>query len=178
MTTWLGDIDWGQAFLPDTPILEIVVRGTVVYLVLFVLLRIVLKREAGAVGITDLLVIVLIADAAQNAMADDYTSVADGLILVGTIVFWAWALNWLGYRVPRIGRLIHPPALMLIREGRLLRHNLARELITEEELESQLRQQGIEDMRDVKAAYMEGDGRISVIEHDGNQQSAQDRSVP
>jgi uncharacterized membrane protein YcaP (DUF421 family) len=109
-------------------------------------------------------------------MADDYTSVADGLLLVGTIVFWAWALNWLGYRVPVIGRLVHPPALMLVRDGRPLRRNLAQELITDEELESHLRQQGIADMRDVQAAFMEGDGRISVIEREGDQHSPQDRS--
>ena len=176
MTTWLLDTDWRQVFVPDTPVLEIVVRGTVVYLVLFVLLRLVLKREAGAVGITDLLVIVLIADAAQNAMADDYTSVADGLLLVGTIVFWAWALNWLGYRIPMIQRLVHPPALPLVRDGRPLHRNLAQELITDEELASHLRQQGIADVRDVEAAFIEGDGRISVIAREGEQHRPPDRS--
>nr|MBP7571903.1 DUF421 domain-containing protein [Acidobacteriota bacterium] len=73
-------VDWGRVFAFDTPWLEIVVRGTAIYLGLFLLLRLVLKRQAGTVGITDLLVIVLIADAAQNAMADDYRSVPDGLL--------------------------------------------------------------------------------------------------
>ena len=164
--------------MPDTPVLEIVVRGTVVYLALFVLLRVVLKREAGAMGITDLLVIVLIADAAQNAMADDYTSIVDGLVLVGTLVFWAWALNWLGYRVPAIQRLAHPSPLLLVRDGRPLRRHLAQELITEDELLSQLRLQGVEDIRDVKSAFMEGDGRISVIERDGHQHTEQERPLP
>jgi uncharacterized membrane protein YcaP (DUF421 family) len=149
---------------PQTPPLEIVLRGSLTYLALFLLLRLVLKREAGAVGITDLLVVVLLADAAQNAMADDYRSLPDGLLLIGTIVFWAWALNWLGFRFPRLEKFVHPAPLPLVREGRLLRRNMAKELITEEELLSQLRLQGIEDVGRVKAARMEGDGRISVIE--------------
>ena len=62
-------IDWDKLFSLEAPFLEIVVRGSVVYLSLFFLLRYVLKRQAGSVGITDLLVVVLIADAAQNSMA-------------------------------------------------------------------------------------------------------------
>jgi uncharacterized membrane protein YcaP (DUF421 family) len=161
---WLDNVDWANTVTPQTPPLEIVLRGSLTYLALFLLLRLVLKREAGAVGITDLLVVVLLADAAQNAMADDYRSLPDGLLLIGTIVFWAWALNWLGFRFPRLEKFVHPAPLPLVREGRLLRRNMAKELITEEELLSQLRLQGIEDVGRVKAARMEGDGRISVIE--------------
>lgn len=61
-------------FMPDGPVLEIIVRGTVTYLALFTLLRIILRREAGNLGITDMLVIVLLADASQNAMAGGYNS--------------------------------------------------------------------------------------------------------
>jgi uncharacterized membrane protein YcaP (DUF421 family) len=177
MENWLSQVDWANIFNPQTPVVEIVVRGSVMYLALFALLRLVLKREAGAIGITDLLVVVLLADAAQNALADDYRSIPDGLILVGTIVFWAWALNWLGYRVPLVQRLVHPPPLPLIRDGRMLRRNMEKELITEGELMSQLRQQGVGDVEDVAAAYIEGDGRISVVERGGSHRGAQDRTL-
>ncbi|WP_447979424.1 DUF421 domain-containing protein [Candidatus Nitrospira bockiana] len=156
-------LDWSRLFIPDTPLLEIVLRGSIVYLGIFMLLRLVLKRQAGIVGIADLLVVVLIADAAQNAMGADYRSITDGLILVATIVFWSYALDWLGYRFPAFEHFVHPPPLRLIERGRLLHHNMAKELLTEEELRSQLRQQGIEDPRKVKEASMEGDGRISVV---------------
>ena len=172
---WLFGVDWANAFLPRTPVLEIILRGSAVYLSLFAMLRFVLKREAGAVGITDLLVVVLLADAAQNAMAGGYNSVPDGLILVATIIFWAWALNWIGYRMPRVQRFVHPAPLPLVRDGRLLRRNLQEELITEEELLSQLRLQGIEDLTNVKSAYIEGDGRISVIERETNHHRAPER---
>ena len=156
-------IDWVQIFKPDTAPLEIFLRGSVVYLALFSMLRVVLRREAGTLGISDLLVVVLIADAAQNAMAGNYTSLPDGLLLVATIIFWSFALEWLGYHVPWIGRFVHPPPLLLVRDGRLLRRNMRRELITEEELMSQIRQQGAHDLASVRTACMEGDGRISVI---------------
>ncbi len=173
----LVGIDWVKTLLPDTPLLEIFLRGSVVYLALFLLLRVVLKREGGALGVTDLLVVVLIADAAQNAMADDYTSIPDGLLLVATIIFWSHALNWLGYRFPRLQRFVRPGPLPLIRDGRLLHRNMRGELVTEGELRSQLRLQGVEDPAEVQAAYMEGDGRISVVARNGLGNGAPERQL-
>src|SRR5215212_8635572 len=95
-------IDWRAVFVPTVSLLEIVLRGTVVYLLLFFVLRL-LRREAGALGISDLLVVVLIADAAQNAMSSEYKSVTEGAALVGTIIAWDYALDWLGYTFPPLG---------------------------------------------------------------------------
>lgn len=163
MLDWLLGVDWREVLVPTASPLEIVLRGTVVYLGLFALLRGVLKREAGTVGITDLLVVVLVADAAQSALAAETSALPDGMLLVATIVFWAYGLNWLGYRVPKIQRWVHPRPLPLIRDGQLLRHNMRKELITEDELMTHLRHQGCDDLTTVEVAYMEGDGRISVI---------------
>jgi uncharacterized membrane protein YcaP (DUF421 family) len=112
---------------------------------------------------SDLLVLVLIADAAQNAMADDYTSLASGSLLVATIIGWSFALDWLAYRVPGIGRIVHPEKAPLVQNGRLIRPTLRREMITEEELMSEIRLQGVERLEDVHAVYLEGNGEISVI---------------
>lgn len=171
------NVDWNSIFLRDTPFLEIFLRGSIVYLFLFILLRSVLKRQAGAIGIADLLVIVLIADAAQNAMADNYHSVTDGLLLVSTIVFWSYFLNWLGYRFPKLQRLIYPAPLPLIQNGRLLRRNMQQELITEEELMTQLREQGIDDIHAVKSAYMEGDGFISIVTYSPRSGKKRERQI-
>ncbi len=149
--------------MPDTPVLEIIMRGSVMYLALFFLLRLILKRESGGLGITDVLVVVLIADAAQNGMADDYSSIADGLILVATIVFWTHFLNWLGYKSPFLQRILKPSKLLLVKNGRMIRKNMAEELITEEELMTEVRTNGVNDLKDVEEAYMESNGRISII---------------
>lgn len=158
----LFQIDWNSVFVPTVPLLEIIFRGSLVYLLLFVVLRL-LRREAGGLGIADVLVIVLIADASQNAMSSDYKSITEGGILVATIVFWDYTLDFLGYRFPRFQRFVRPAPLPLIKDGRMLRKNMRQEMITEEELLGQLRQQGIEDIGRVKKCYLEGDGRISLI---------------
>lgn len=161
----LSQIDWNAVFVPTVSVAEIVLRGTLVYLLLFFVLR-VLRREAGALGISDLLVVVLIADAAQNAMSSEYKSVTEGAVLVGTIIAWDYSLDWLGYRFPSFGRRLRPAPLPLIKEGRVLRQNLRKEMITMEELMSQLREQGVERVEEVKRCCLEGDGHISVIKYD------------
>lgn len=173
----LLNIDWAGIFLPETPLLEIFIRGSVMYLSLFLMLRVVLKREAGTVGITDLLIVVLLADAAQNGLAGGYRSITDGLLLVATLIFWSYTLNWLDYRFPRIQGLIHPPPLLLVENGRMLKRNMRKEFITEEELLSMLREQGVEDAQEVKKAFMEGDGKISLITRDKRRHESPDRKL-
>jgi uncharacterized membrane protein YcaP (DUF421 family) len=158
-------IDWRSVFIPSMHIGEIFLRGTVVYLFLFFLLRI-LRREAGAIGISDLLVVVLIADAAQNAMASDYKSITEGVALVSTIAFWDYCLDWLGYRFPAVQRLLRPAPLLLIKDGRMQKRNMRQEMITEEELMGQLREQGVESVEEVKKCYLEADGHVSMIKRD------------
>jgi uncharacterized membrane protein YcaP (DUF421 family) len=159
----LFEIDWQKIFVPSVSLIEIILRGSLIYLMLFSILRFILKREAANLSITDLLVVVLVADATQNAMSSEYRSVTEGLVLVLTIVFWSYALDWLGYHFPAFQRFVHPPPLPLVKDGRMIRQNMRRELITEGELMSQLHQHGVEDVSQVKAAYMEGDGDISII---------------
>ena len=158
-------IDWGHwrdALLPSGKFFEIILRGTIVYFFILIIFRF-LRRGAGAIGISDLLVVVLIADAAQNAMSAEYNSVGDGLILVGTIVGWDYLLDWLGYRFPLINKILRPPAMLLIKDGRIQKRTLRQEMISEEELLGELREQGVDDIKDVKESYMESDGHISVV---------------
>ena len=163
-------MDWRSIFVPDVPLFEIILRGSFMYISLFTLLRVVLKRQAGSLGMTDLLLITLIADASQNAMAGQYQSIADGIVLVITIIFWSYAFDWLSFKFPWFSRLIEPAPLPLIRQGKLLRRNMRRELITEEELIGHLREQGIDEVGKVKEAFMESDGHISVVEQDPKRQ--------
>ena len=164
MTGALFDpVDWRALFVPGIPLLETFIRGTCVYLGLFVLMRFVFRREAGAARISMLLLIVLLADAIQNAMSGEYTSVTDGLLLVAIIMAWDYALDWLASRFPRFAELIHPRPLLLVRRGQLMRENMHHELVSEQELWTGLRQHGVRELNEVEAAYMEGDGKLSVF---------------
>lgn len=156
-------VNWHSVFVPAIGLAEIVVRGSLMYLGLFTILRIMARRQAGSFGPADLLVIVMIADAAQNGLGKDYGSVTEGLVLVLTIVAWEYLLDWISWRFPATRKYITPPSLTLIRDGRLLPENLRKEMITEEELKSQLREQDVDDYNIVKLATLEGDGRLSVL---------------
>ena len=158
-----GSVDWHAVFTPTVPLMELVVRGTLMYFVIFGLLRFVLKRQAGGIGTTDILVIVLLADVASNAFSAGYTSVVEGTVLVATILFWSFALDWLAYHWPAAKRILHSAPLPLIEDGMLLRKNMRAELVTMDELMSQLREHGVEDCAQVKRAFMEPDGAISVV---------------
>lgn len=159
----MNAVDWQSIFVPTVSPLEIILRGTLVYLGLFLMFRFLSKRDAGAIGIADLLVVVLVADASQNAMSADYKSITDGLLLVGTILFWNYAIDWLAYRFPSLEQWLYASPVPLVRNGRMLHRNMRREMISQEELMTQLRKQGVDDLAQVAKACMEGDGSISVI---------------
>jgi uncharacterized membrane protein YcaP (DUF421 family) len=169
------NIDWKTIFLPNVPLLEIILRASVMYISLFVLLRVILKRQTGTLGMSDLLLITLLADASQNAMAGQYTSIIDGIVLVATIIFWNYAFDWLSFKSEWFSRLIDPAPLLLIRDGKLLYRNMRKELITKDELMSQLREQGLDDPSMVKEAYMESDGQFSVVQKKEQQHPKKER---
>ena len=152
-----------ELFRVHVSIPELVLRGTLVYWLLFVIFRFILRRDVGAVGIADILLLVIVADAAQNAMSGGYETFSEGAILVLTIVGWNWLLDFLSFRFALVRRFASPRRLTLVRQGVPQRHQMRREYITLEELNEKLREQGIESLSDVKMAYLEGDGQISVI---------------
>ena len=156
-------VDWSAVFIPSLGVLEVVARGTLMYLALFAILRFIARRQAGQFGPADLLVVVLIADAAQNGLGKDYQSVTEGIVLVLTIVFWEYVIDWLAWRFPALRPVLTAPSLKLIENGHLVPDALRAEMLTEDELMSQLRQNEVEDVREVRLARLEGDGRISVL---------------
>jgi uncharacterized membrane protein YcaP (DUF421 family) len=174
------ELDWQQLFGIEKSILELVIRGTVMYWFLFLLLRFVMRRDVGAIGIADVLLIVILADAAQNAMDDGYRTLTEGMILVGTLVVWNVLTNWLNYRFRWFEKFSEPPPVLLVRNGKPLERNLRREMLTHDELMSKLREQSVESFEEVRWAYMEGDGQISVrrFRDDGGHPKQPKRAVP
>ncbi|HEV7922837.1 MAG TPA: YetF domain-containing protein [Thermoanaerobaculia bacterium] len=167
------DPPWSTTFHLTVSPLEIILRGSVIYLVLFFLL-VKFKRPAGGLGVGDLLLLVLIADAAQNAMSADYKSLPDGLILIATLLFWNIFIDWLAVRWQWLNRKLHPEPMPLVREAEMIRENMRKAWVTPEELLGRVREHGMEDVSDVKAAYMEGDGKISIIGFDPSTKDGDD----
>ena len=141
-----------------------VLRGTLIYLAICLLLRIILKRQAGKVALSDLLVITLIAGVCRNPLVRDAYSIPDGLLIVVVVLGWNYALDWLSYYSPFIHGLLHPKLNLLIRDGRVLPEKLRRELMTESQLYCQLRQAGVKEPAQVDEAWMEGSGASASSE--------------
>jgi len=148
-----------------------------VYWFLFVLFRFGLRRDSGSLGLADVLLVVLIADASQNGMSGEYKSVAEAMILVGTIAGWNVCIDWLAFQYRWFARFADPSVVMLIQHGRVIRRNLRREMLTVHELQSQLRQAGVMNIGEVKRATLEPDGHIGVIRYSG-ELSSRRKGVP
>lgn len=151
---------------------EIILRGTAMYWFLFALFRFVMRRDLGSTTVADILLLVLIADAAQNGMAGNYESIADGMLLVATIAAWNYLLDWSSYHIPALRRVLEARPLLLVRDGVMLRANMRRELITVDELKVKLREQGVTRLSEIEAAFMENDGEISLVRKDGGAEAA------
>jgi len=159
---WLLNIDVRSMFVPTESIFEVVIRGSIMYLGMYALLR-VFRRQSGSIGIADVLVIVVIADAAQNGMAGDSHSITEALILIATIIAWDWFFDWLGFKSPFWQRILEPQPLLLVEDGKIIKKNLDKEFINEDELTAQLREHGLEDFKGVRKCYLESNGHFSVL---------------
>lgn len=119
--------DWAEILQISVPIGELFIRGTLVFLGLMLMLRVIGQREAGGLGLTDLLVVVLVVDAASAGLTGETDSIGDGLVLVVTILFWSVALDAVSYRWPRLGRVLKARPKPLIEDGKLNRRVMRRE---------------------------------------------------
>jgi uncharacterized membrane protein YcaP (DUF421 family) len=156
-------MNWEDVFAFSLSPAEIVLRGTLMYWFLFVIFRFVLRRDIGNVGISDFLFVVIVADASQSALSGDAETVADGFLLVGTLVFWNFFFDYISYKFAFIRRLTEPPSVLLVKDGKPIIRNMRREYITINEIQAKMREEGIEDMNKVKEMRLESDGNISVI---------------
>ena len=142
---------------------SIVARTVLVYGALLVGLRLAGKRELGQMTPFDLVVILLIANAVQNAMVGPDTSVTGGLIAAGVLIGANFGVAFARERVPWLRRAVEGSPTLLIHEGRFVRANLQREGLDEEEVLMAIREHGIEKAEDVRTAVLEVDGSISIV---------------
>jgi uncharacterized membrane protein YcaP (DUF421 family) len=154
--------NWTEIFAFETPLLELFARAAVLYGAVLVFMRVLPRRTGGEAAHMDLIFMLLIAEAAAHSLGD-YTSVADGLVVILTILGLNYLLNLLSFYFPVIENLVSHNAIQVVRDGQLDKDHMRREFLTEGELMSFLRQNGIDDLSKVRVAMVEGKGKISVI---------------
>jgi uncharacterized membrane protein YcaP (DUF421 family) len=162
MTHSLLLVDFEKLFKIETAIPELIIKGSIMYLGILLLFRVLPQRTGGEMAMMDLIFGLLIAEAATHSLGG-YSSVTEGFIVIVTMMAWNYLLNYLSYHIPFVEKMVSPPPLQIIKNGKLIKRNMRREYLTEEELTDHLRLEGIDKVDDVKAAYIEGDGHISVI---------------
>jgi uncharacterized membrane protein YcaP (DUF421 family) len=169
---YLTRLDWAAMLAPRLSLPEAMARGTVVYLSLIVLLRIIPKREAGAGTVASMLFVVLVGGVAANGLAGPAESLTDTAVLVLTVLVWAFAVDWLSHRFPRFRRLVEEPPTRLVRDGQVLADGLRQEMLSEEDLKSHLRRRDVSDIGSVAGAWLEADGSVSVVKREEQESAA------
>ncbi|MFN7130583.1 MAG: DUF421 domain-containing protein [Myxococcales bacterium] len=155
-----------ESFSLETPLWEIVARATVVYLAIAVLLRLAPKRYSGKLAPNDMMATIIVGSMAGYAIKGTASSVPDLLLMALVVLGWSYVLNIAEFRFPRLRGVVQDSPTLLIHNGQVLQKNLRLEKLTEEELAASLREQGVVDVRKVKLAVLEVDGRISVVARD------------
>lgn len=154
---------WAQILFPQVPLAELVVRAAGIYIFLLILMRAVGRREVGRVTLSDVLVMVLLATSVRRGLVPEPSGVGDAMILATLLVLSDWLHRYLMLRVPVLRHLMRPKPLPIIRDGEIIPENAQRALLTRGEIEEVLRLQGIPSVAGVAEAFVEPEGKISII---------------
>ena len=142
----------------------IVISSIVVYLFIITAIRIFGKREISQLSVIDLVFILLISNAVQNAMVGgNIDFLIGGLIAASTLFIANYFMGELFFRSKRFSRFVQGDPLMLIYEGKPIIEHLKKAKITDDELETAIREHGVEHITEVNLAVLERDGNISVL---------------
>jgi uncharacterized membrane protein YcaP (DUF421 family) len=146
--------------------LHIIFSSTIIYLFIIIAIRLFGKKELSQLSIADLVLILLISNAVQNAMVGSDTSLTGGLVAATVLFIVNFILKFAFYRFPRFGRLIQGEALLLIYKGKLNFENIQKAKITLDEIKESIREHGVASIEEVNLAVLEMDGNISILSHE------------
>jgi len=156
---------------------KIMMSSTVVYLFIIIAIRLFGKKELAQLSVIDLVFILLISNAVQNAMVGPDTSLSGGLVAAGSLFIVNYVFKWAIYKFPRFGGAIQGHPVLLVYKGKLLEQNLTKVKLSLEELEEAIREHGVHKISEVDQAVIEVDGNISIISGGYTHQTSKRRKV-
>ncbi len=157
--------DWSQIFVPELSLVELLLRAVIMYFFILFMLRILPRRNAGELGAMDLLLILLVSEAASHSLGN-FTNLADGIVMILMFMACNYIVNQLTFRSAFFRRILEQKPVQIIRDGKLIHRNMRRELITKDELMGNLRESGVNSISKVKEAWVEKEGNLSVVPMD------------
>jgi uncharacterized membrane protein YcaP (DUF421 family) len=146
--------------------MDIVLRATVLFAIVYLLLRLLGKRELGQLSPFDVVMLVTMGDLIQQGVTHNDFSITGASLAIATFAFWSLVLGWITYLSPRLERMLDGEPRVIICDGRVLRENLRRDQLTLGEIESEMRLAGIASVQDVAWGIIEPNGKISFIGRD------------
>lgn len=163
---------------PDVPVAALVLRAVVVYVFLLFVLRLAGRRELGQMTSFDLVLLLVISNAVQNAINGGDNSLSGGLVSAVTLVVLNWGVGWASYRWRKVERLLQGRPARIVTDGKIHFGELRHELITLSELRSALRKQGIRRLAECAEVVLEPDGTLSVVRQDVPRLTPQELAHP
>jgi uncharacterized membrane protein YcaP (DUF421 family) len=143
--------------------MDIVGRGAVVFVFLFVLMRIIGRRELSTLEPFDLILLIILGDAVQQGLTQDDYSLTGAMLAVGTIAILQVLTSYLNFRFPRLRPLLNGEPVVVLQDGKPIKKNLNRERLTLEDLAEAARKNDIAKLDDVAWAVLETSGELTFI---------------
>jgi uncharacterized membrane protein YcaP (DUF421 family) len=148
--------------------MDLAVRSAVIFFFVFLLMRIVGRRELSSLEPFDLILLVVLGDSVQQAVTQDDYSVTGAFIVVSTIALLQVFLSYLNFRVPRLRPILDGEPIVVVQDGKVIEGNARRERLTLEDIAEAARMQQIASLEDVQWAVLETSGEMTFIEKQKN----------
>jgi len=143
--------------------MDLVLRTTVVFFFLMVLVRVIGRRELSTLEPFDLILLIVVGDALQQGLTQDDYSVTGALLVVGTFAVLQVGVSWLAYKFPRARPVLQGEPVIVVQDGEVIERNLKRERLTKDEIAEAARKEHIASLSDVQWAVLETSGHLSFI---------------
>lgn len=152
--------------------MDIVLRATVIFFALNLLIRLMGKRELAQMTPFELILLVVLGDLIQQAVTQNDFSLTGAILAIGTMAFWALALSWLSFYSSKAELILDGEPRVIVRDGHIVQEHLRRARLTQAEILSEMRLAGIAHLSDVAWAILEPQGKISFIKRDPSSDNA------
>lgn len=154
--------------------MDIVLRATAMFALLYALIRLLGKRELGQMTPFELVLLVVMGDLIQQGVTHNDFSLTGGMLAIGTFAFWALTLSWATYLFPKLKNALEGEPRVVVKNGKIIEANLRRDRLTRDEILSEMRLAGIGRLANVEWAILEPQGKISFISKEGAATPKQD----
>jgi uncharacterized membrane protein YcaP (DUF421 family) len=143
--------------------MDIVIRAAIIFAFVFLLTRLLGRRELNSLEPFDLILLVVTGDLVQQGVTQNDNSLTGALLAISTIGLLTVALSYLSFRFKRMRPILNGEPIVLVEDGEVIEPNLRRQRLTQEEIGAEARLEGIASIEDVRWAILETNGRISFV---------------